>query len=78
MSTPYNTGRVRIGAHWRDSQISASTPRVRGDVEYMGTHAERLQSAYLNPPARRRIADVLLTVVLGVSLAAVLFLGLSS
>jgi hypothetical protein len=73
-----DTGRVRIGLRFRDSQITSATPRVRGEVQFLGAHAERLQTALLYRPERRRVADVVLAVVLGASLAAILFFGWSA
>jgi hypothetical protein len=66
-----DTGRVKIGSRWHESQISTTTPRTRGHVQYLGAHAERLQRSLLEPP-RNRIADVLLACTLGILAAALL------
>jgi hypothetical protein len=69
-----HTGKLVIGSRWRDSQISAATPRTRSEVEYLGTHAEHLQSAllYAPPRLRERIIDAIWWTV-GIALVAGLF-----
>ncbi|MBV5296655.1 MAG: hypothetical protein JZU64_00620 [Rhodoferax sp.] len=67
---PYNTGKVLIGSHYEHRQ----------HYTQQGQDMERLQSALLNGkrPLWERLADYALAVVIGVSLAALLVVGLSS